>query len=215
MSVFDIRAAFEYARECVAAEQAALRYGIELNRGHRARCPFHDGKDFNLSFHGGGYRCFVCGVSGDSVGFTRLLFGYQKPIEALKRLNNDFGLGLDLEAGKPEAEHHTTLKQIKQIRRNAAERDLPEAVRRILWEYSLDLDWVQRNLAPKTPEDEPADVWVYALQNLSYAEYILDSFDNMTPENKLIFAIKKKEMITEYENVSRLIDGLRRRKNAA
>jgi hypothetical protein len=215
MSVLDIRAAFEYARESVTAEQAALRYGIELNRGHRARCPLHNGKDFNLSFHGGGFRCFVCGASGDSVGFTRLLFGYQKPIEALKRINNDFGLGLELEAGKPEKANYSTLKQIKQIRRNAAERDLPESVRRILWEYSLDLDWVQRTLAPKMPDDEPPSVWVYALQNLSYAEYLLDSFDNMPRKNQLEFAVKEKEMLTEYENVSRLIDGLRRRKNTA
>jgi hypothetical protein len=208
--------AFEIVRESVTAERAAAYYGIEIKR-HRANCPFHGGKHFSLSFHGGGFLCFNCQTKGDSIEFVRLLFGYQKPFEAVMRINNDFCLGLDLQAGKPERENHATLKEIqalRELRKKTAERDLPEAVHKILWEYALNLDWVKRMFAPKTAEDEPPELWVYAMQNLSYAEYILDSFDNMTPENQLNFAVKEKEMITEYERLSRFIDGLHKN-NAA
>jgi hypothetical protein len=206
--------AFEIVRESVTAERAAAYYGIELKR-NRCRCPFHNGRDFNLSFHGGGFNCFVCGLHGDSIEFVRLLFGYQKPFEALKRLNSDLCLNLDLEAGKPEKDNHATLKEIQALRKRAAERDLPETVHRILWEYSLDLDWVQRKLAPKTPEDEPPDLWVYTLQNLPYAEYILDSFYNMTRENQLNFILNERGDLIEYEAFNRAIAGLHRRNNAA
>jgi hypothetical protein len=206
--------AFEIVRESVSAERAAAYYGMEIKK-HRCRCPFHNGKDFNLSFHGGGFNCFVCGTHGDSTEFVRLLFEYNKPFEAVKRINNDFCLGLDLQAGKPEKDNHATLKEIQALRKRTAERDLPEAVHKILWEYALNLDCVKRTLAPKTPEDEPSELWVYALQNLGFTEYLLDSFDNMTPEYQLNFAVKEKEMITEYERLSRFIDGLHRRNNAA
>ncbi|MDR0986522.1 MAG: hypothetical protein LBL98_02340 [Ruminococcus sp.] len=201
---------FEIVRESVSAERAAAYYGIEIKR-KRCRCPFHNGNDFNLSFHGGGFNCFVCGTHGDSIEFTRLLFGYQKPIDAVKRLNSDFCLCLDLgKVGK--GEWNPTLAD---IRRKTAERELPKAVHKILWEFALNLDWVKRSLAPKTPEEKPLDVWFYALQNLSFAEYILDCFENLTHEGQLDFAVKEKEMISLYERISKFIDGLRRTCNAA
>jgi hypothetical protein len=93
--MIDINNAFEITGENVSAERAAAYYGIEIKK-HRCRCPFHNGKDFNLSFKNGGFNCFVCGTHGDSIEFVRLLFGYQKPFEALKRINEDFCLGLGL-----------------------------------------------------------------------------------------------------------------------
>jgi hypothetical protein len=210
----DIRTAFEYARESVTAEQAASRYGVIINRGHRTRCPFHNGKDFNLSFKNGAFNCFVCGVHGDSVEFVRLLFGYIKPFEALKRLNTDFGLGFDFGAEKPIAERRNELQQIKQIRRKTAEREAPEAVRRILWEYELNLDWIKRECAPKTIDEVPPDIWVYSLHEIEQARYLLDYYECMPRERQLEFILKERGKLTEYENFNRIVDGLIRRKNA-
>jgi hypothetical protein len=206
--------AFEIVRESVSAERAAAYYGIEIRR-HRANCPFHGGEHFSLSFHGGGFLCFSCQTKGDSIEFVRLLFGYPKPFEAVKRINNDFCLNLELQAGKHEKPNYSTLKQIKQIRRNAAERDLPEAVRRILWEYQLNLDWVKRTLAPKTPDDEPPRIWVESLYNVDYAQYLLDCFECMPRENQLKYILNERGNLIEYENFNRAIDGLHRRKNTA
>jgi hypothetical protein len=215
MPGFDIRAAFEYARESIIAEQAASRYGIQINRGHRARCPFHGGEHFNLSFKGGGFNCFVCGIHGDSVEFVRLLFQYAKPFEALKRLNTDFGLGLDFENGKPVTANRSIQKQISRIEINVAERELIEATRRRLWEYELSLNWAKRNLTPKTPDDEPHYLWVKALQELETAIYNYDCYENMTNEEKLNYCITNEEELKEYGRIRREIAELQKQNKAA
>jgi hypothetical protein len=205
--------AFEIVRESVAAERAAVYYGIEIKR-HRANCPFRGGEHFSLSFHGGGFLCFSCQTKGDSIEFVRLLFRYQKPFEAVKRINNDFCLNLDLEVGKPIKPNYSTPKEIQALRKKTAERDLPEAVRRILWEYQLNLDWVKRTYAPKTPDDEPQDICVYSLHNVDHAQYLLDCYECMTRENLLKYILNERGNLTEYERFNRVIGQLRRQNNA-
>jgi hypothetical protein len=204
--------AFEIVRESVTAEQAAIMYGAEVNRQHRAKCPFHNGQDYNLSFHKGGFNCFVCGEKGDAIGFTQKLFGYIKPIDALKRLNNDFRLGLELNTDTPSKIDYGALKN---IRKKAAERDLPECVRNILWEYVLNLEWIKRELAPKTPDDEHPDIWVYALHNADYAQYMLDCYDCETDAEKLKYITENRKAVGEYEKFNRVVDGLLRKRNTA
>jgi hypothetical protein len=215
MGILDIRAAFEYARESVTAEQAASRYGIQINRGHRARCPFHGGEHFNLSFKGGGFNCFVCNLSGDAIEFVRLLFQYSKPFEALKRINSDFGLGIDFGREKPEAEHRNELEQIKQIRRKTAEREVPETARRILWEYELNLDWVKREFAPKTIDETPQKLWVSALHEIEQARYLLDCYECMPRDRQLEFILKERGDLIEREEFNRTVDAFIRQKNTA
>jgi hypothetical protein len=86
---------FEVIRENVTARECAERYGFDFRRG-RINCPFHGGANFNLSFKGGGFTCFVCQESGDSISFVSKLFNLT-PLEAVKRINTDFRLALPLE----------------------------------------------------------------------------------------------------------------------
>ena len=89
-----LRSLFARCRESVTAEAAAQRYGIAVKRGG-ALCPFHHDTRASLSFHNGRYRCFACEAHGDCIDFTARLLGLS-PIEALRRLNDDFDLGLPL-----------------------------------------------------------------------------------------------------------------------
>ncbi|MBQ6611061.1 MAG: hypothetical protein IJH70_11545 [Oscillospiraceae bacterium] len=86
---------FEEIKRAVTAEEAARFYGLEVNsRSHRAKCPFHGGERENLSFHGLGYRCFVCGASGSVLDFTVGYLHLPSTLEAAKRLDRDFNLRL-------------------------------------------------------------------------------------------------------------------------
>lgn len=78
-------------------------YGLEFN-GRRARCPWNTAETrFNLSFERNGRcHCFACGAGGDAIDLTAQLFGLS-PLDAAKKLNADFRLGVD-EAGKPSPE---------------------------------------------------------------------------------------------------------------
>jgi len=52
---------------------------VKLNRQGRGPCPFHGGKDNNLSVYQGSdsaaYHCFVCGASGDAFSFLQEMTG--------------------------------------------------------------------------------------------------------------------------------------------
>lgn len=85
---------FEEIKERVDIEQAARFYGIEFARGHMAHCPFHQDRTPSMSFWNGRFKCFSCGESGDVIDLTAALSGLSIG-DAAKRLNDDFGLGLD------------------------------------------------------------------------------------------------------------------------
>lgn len=89
---------FAAVRERVTAQSAAERYGMETRRGW-CKCPFHAGgneRTASLKFYpNGSFHCYGCGVGGSSIDFVAQMFGIT-PLEAVKRLNSDFALGLDL-----------------------------------------------------------------------------------------------------------------------
>lgn len=87
---------FRDARERVAAIEVARRYGLEINRYEKAICPFHAEDTPSLSFKNGRFKCFGCGVSGDSIDFTAKYLGLDA-MDAVRRLNEDFMLGLPLD----------------------------------------------------------------------------------------------------------------------
>lgn len=86
--------AFERLREQLPMIQVAERYGFPVKRGYLL-CPFHTEKTPSLKLYPGdrGWWCFGCGVGGSVIDFAMLLFGLT-PLEAAKRLDADFCLGL-------------------------------------------------------------------------------------------------------------------------
>lgn len=106
---------FRSVRERVPAEDAARFYGLEFDRRGWAICPFHQDKHPSISFKGGRFRCWACGANGDSLDFTARFFNLDS-VQAAKKLNADFHLGLAYEAKEnPEA-----LRMERERRRVAA-----------------------------------------------------------------------------------------------
>jgi hypothetical protein len=52
-------------------------------------------------------------------------------------------------------------------------------------------------------------MFVYAVNNLTFAEYQLESFDNLSPDEKIQFALKEKENLKLYERFNNVIDTIR------
>lgn len=88
---------FRECRERVTAEDAATFYGLEVKK-HWARCPFHGDRNPSLHFFGGSFKCFSCNVAGSSIDFTQMYLGLESPLEAVRRLDKDFSLGLDTDS---------------------------------------------------------------------------------------------------------------------
>jgi len=107
--------AFARCREAVSAQAAAERYGVEVRRGW-ARCPLHGEKTPSLRFYPDGhFYCFGCHRGGSAIDFTAALLGLQ-PLDALGRLDGDFGLGL-MDTPPPDAEQ----LRLRQRRKAAAQ----------------------------------------------------------------------------------------------
>jgi len=89
---------FTAVRSRVTAQEAAEHYGVEVRRGW-CKCPFHGERTASLKFYpDGGFYCFGCNRGGSSIDFVANLFSLT-PLDAVKKINADFSLGL--KPGKP------------------------------------------------------------------------------------------------------------------
>lgn len=86
---------FQEVRARVTALEAARHYGYHPNRSGFIPCPFHREKTASLKLYDGerGFYCYGCHVGGSVIDFVGKLFGL-RPLDAAKKLNADFNLGL-------------------------------------------------------------------------------------------------------------------------
>ena len=67
-------------------------YGLEISRGGMALCPFHNECTPSAKIYPDALHCFGCGTHVDVIGFTQKMFGLDKPIDAVKKLNDDYDI---------------------------------------------------------------------------------------------------------------------------
>lgn len=137
---------------------------------NRIRCPFHNGHDRNLAIYRDGYRCYVCGVSGDAIGFVRGMTGLDF-IGAVREIDRAFGLHLPVNG---EGEYDTTLLREAALRRQKRrEEELEEQERR----EDRDALWDAWCACDRALREEPPDSEAYALaaKNIDHIAYLIDS----------------------------------------
>ena len=106
--------------ETVTMDEAVRMYAPEHNpRYHRIPCPIHQGKDYNFSYTKTGYKCFVCGASGDVISFVQTILSLRDRTDAMKRINADFRLGLPIGCEITSAEN----KALEERRKAAREKE--------------------------------------------------------------------------------------------
>jgi len=162
---------FWRCREAVPAVEAARFYGLDVKSNNTACCPFHADDKPSLSFSKGYFRCFGCGAHGDSVNYVSLLFGL-KPIDAVRRLDRDFGLNLPIDSEQ-------TREDREAMRRAAAEMRAEQAFRTWKEETQKTLCTVFR-IGHKALADgrELTDGEAAAVRLMDAAEYILDYYED-------------------------------------
>jgi len=185
---------FSVVKSSVNMLDAAARYGIEIDQTGKALCPFHSEKTPSFTVYAGGkkFHCFGCDTGGDVIDFVGLLFNLS-PLDAAKKIDSDFGLGIDI--GKP-----IPAAQMKQIRRKT---DLRKAFanweRRTcnaLIEYERLLTRLVELLRSARPGDEIEDAFVLALEVLPIVGHWVDTLIYGSKEEKqsmlLVYGISRK-----------------------
>ena len=107
---------FDDVKSALDMPTVARGYGLKINRAGMALCPFHAEKTPSAKIYPDGFHCFGCGVHADVIGFTQRLFGLPRPIDAAKKLNEDFLLRLDV-CG------HKTANEVSEYRKRQRERE--------------------------------------------------------------------------------------------
>ena len=179
--------------------KVAEHYGIKLDRAYKCVCPFHKEKtaSFSVSPRKQIWHCFGCGKGGDSISLVAELLNINA-LEAAKNINYTLGLGLDAE--RP-ASYLEINKYKKKRKAEEMFKQWENQTFQLLCDY-LHLLWRwEDEYSPKTPEEEVNDLYVEAVHNKDYIDYLLDEiFINGTNEDKIWFWKYEKKVVKRIES---------------
>lgn len=94
---------FLSVKHALPSPAVARAYVGEPNRAGFIRCPFHADRTPSMKIYADGFHCFGCGAHGDVIDLVGRLFGLSA-MDAAKKLNDDFSLGLQLDRPSDKAE---------------------------------------------------------------------------------------------------------------
>lgn len=174
---------YDHIRRNLDIKEVARRYGLEINRQGRMLCPFHDDHKPSVSFKNNRYCCWVCSAKGSSIDLVAKLFDLE-PLEAVKKLNADFGLGLDFKgeyrpdtAKIQEMERQRQLKQAFDDWCDKAYSDHAQLAR-FYWKNIL-------KYQPVSEMDEFHPRYVKAMHQWEIVNYLLDILLKGSHEEKI------------------------------
>lgn len=156
-------------RDSVTMEEVLRAYCPDLRiRHNRCPCPLHNGKDDNFSITAHGFKCFVCGASGDSIEFVKSYLGLPSRVDAMKRINADLRLRLAIDECMSIEQDREIRARVEQAK---AEREKEEA----WWdEYHRLLDeWIEYDKVRRTAAWE-SEEYKAAVTNIDRVAYELD-----------------------------------------
>lgn len=157
-------------------QEVVNRYGVRIERG-KALCPFHADKHPSMTFKNNYFRCWACGESGSVIDFAAKLYGLTA-LEAAKRLNDDFGLGLPVgeyqnEAQRIEAIRAREKREAEQTKVAAFEDWIDRAIMD-LSEYLQKLHKWEKEFAPSSMIEDFSPLFAKAIHEIPMIEWYLD-----------------------------------------
>lgn len=148
--------------------KVAEYFNLNLNRSNMCLCPFHKEKSPSLSISQSKqiWKCFGCGKGGDVISLVEELL-HTNAYEAAIKINDILNLGIDFKRKTSKLEVDTYKSKSQLIDHF---RKWEDETFNILCDY-LHLLWSWQEI-----EDFEDDLFVEALQNKDYIEYLIDEF---------------------------------------
>jgi len=176
---------FQDIKERVDLKDLVRFYGLEVDRGGFACCPFHNEKHPSFKVYEDHYHCFGCGEHGDHIDFVQKLYGLSN-IEAAKKISHDLGLGLDNgELATPVRPRFKSPQKDKSFEQWVKEATLT------LIEYKKLLDHWSEVYIPRSPIDKVNDRYLESLHKKGYTEYYLSKLLGSESDRLEIYEMDK------------------------
>lgn len=189
-------------KERLDITDVARHYGVQVVRGNKAYCPFHPDKTPSMSFYDGNqkFHCFGCGAGGDVIDLVQKLLNLSK-MEALRELNDDFRLGLDLDTPpSPEKVRMAIADRRRRQHEKELFRQWEAGSFLILSGYCRALQRWKEQYAPQYPGEPLHPRFLEALHRLDYVEYLLDAvFINGDKDVKMEFFRSHEQILRSLE----------------
>mgnify|MGYP002626475100 CR=1 FL=1 len=157
---------FQDIKDKVDLKDLVRYYGLDVDRGGFACCPFHNERNPSFKVYEDHYHCFGCGEHGDHVDFVQKLYGLSN-IEAAKKISYDFGLGLERGEFATPVRPRIMKKDAFTLWRN-------DSIKTVI-EYKKLLEYWSRIYDPRSPIDKIDDRFLESVHNRGYAEYYLET----------------------------------------
>ena len=107
---------FQEIKSALSMREVARQYGFEPNRANKISCPFHSDRTPSLHLYNDRFHCFGCGADGSVIDFTARLFDLTA-LDAAKKLNDNFSLGLQLDRAPPDPEAQRQRQREREAKR--------------------------------------------------------------------------------------------------
>ncbi len=190
---------FEQVKESITTKQAAIQYGMNVNRNDMMCCPFHNDRHPSMKV-AERYYCFGCGEKGDVINFVAKLH-HLSQYEAAKKLVSDFGLPIQQHTHQNKSRKQ--VKQEKTIRtKYQVQKDFEKWQQRcskILSDYSSWLAFWKEFYAPKAPEDMVYEEFIEAINNIEKIKWHQDILENSILEEKISFLMQCGKEVIQIE----------------
>ena len=162
---------YSQIKEQVSTRKAAEHYGYKVSRNGMMCCPFHNDRTPSMKVDQN-FICFGCQAKGDVIDFTAKLFGLS-PYDAAGKLIADMGLTVtndDIPKAPPGTRQRAKRERLEK-------EQFEQAVSRIYNVYCdyfhLLNEWAEVH-APRSPIEELHPLFVEAMHQRDYVEYLLD-----------------------------------------
>lgn len=192
---------FEEAKARLTMQDVAQHYGFTPNRAGFIRCPFHTGdRTASLKIYPGGrgFHCFACNRGGTTIDFVAALYDLT-PLEAVRRLNDDFRLSLPLDRQQTPAERREAERAAQRRRELAETRQAFEQWRdkmiRQLNACFLLAHTVLKHIERPEDMDTMSDAEVLAIRYEAYFEYLADTLNTGTMAEQMEVFRQRKEVV--------------------
>ena len=141
-----------------------------MPRRNRMRCPIHAGHDLNFSFTDVGYKCFVCGESGDVIKFVQTVCNLRDRKDAMALISRDFGLSLSVDKEISYSESKALEERRRALREKQRAHDEWEQGLSALWDEWCRLDRQRMFCKPDT------GAYAEAVKNIDRVAYAIDCY---------------------------------------